>query len=216
MIFYLITVLWKVCLSEALEIESNETVLIKEDIEGDHGLEKYANMTNVDHFFLTILGIIVFFMQCGFGFLEAGAVRSKNTVNILIKNWLDMCLGAIAYWAVGFGLTWGEFGNGFCGGSYYFGVNVPDYLLSKFFFQFTFAATASTLVSGALAERCNFIAYLVYCNLITGTVTMNISWGLFKLYVSASSVILTGGLVSHLPIPKSFNLKLLLSVNFGL
>ena len=50
MIFYLITVLWKVCLSEALEIESNETVLIKENIEGDHGLEKYANMTNVDHF----------------------------------------------------------------------------------------------------------------------------------------------------------------------
>ena len=45
---------------------------------------------------------------------------------------------------------------------------MPKYLQSKFFFQFTFAATASTLVSGALAERCNFIAYLVYCNLITG------------------------------------------------
>ena len=48
------------------------------------------------------------------------------------------------------------------------GAQVPACLLSKFFFQFTFAATASTLVSGALAERCNFIAYLVYCNLITG------------------------------------------------
>ena len=166
--FRFLVVLWNVCQSEALKVEPNDTENVEEDNDDDHGLDKYAKMTNVDHFFLTILGIIVFFMQCGFGFLEAGAVRSKNTVNILIKNWLDMCLGAIAYWAVGFGLTWGEFGNGFCGGSYYFGINVPDYLMSKFFFQFTFAATASTLVSGALAERCNFIAYLVYCNLITG------------------------------------------------
>ena len=47
---------------------------------------------------------------------------------------------------------------------------MPPYLLSKFFFQFTFAATASTLVSGALAERCNFVAYLVYCSLITGVI----------------------------------------------
>ena len=103
-------------------------------------------MTNVDHFFLAVLGIIVFFMQCGFAFLEAGAVRSKNTVNILIKNWLDTCLGAIVYWAVGFGLTWGDGGNSFCGTSHFFGIGVTNYDLSKFFFQFTFAATASTLV----------------------------------------------------------------------
>ena len=107
-------------------------------------------------------------MQCGFAFLEAGAVRSKNTVNILIKNWLDTCLGAIVYWAIGFGLTWGDGENPFCGTSHFLGIGVTNYDLSKFFFQFTFAATASTLVSGALAERCNFIAYLVYCNLITG------------------------------------------------
>ena len=114
--------------------------------------------------------------------------RSKNTVNILIKNWLDMCLGAIVYWALGFGLTWGEDVAGFrsriqkfsfspdmehlnfSGSSFFIGVCVPPHLLSKFFFQFTFAATASTLVSGALAERCNFIAYLVYCVLITGVI----------------------------------------------
>lgn len=110
-------------------------------------------------------------------------------MNILIKNWLDMCLGAIVYWALGFGLTWGEdvagircFTDGdmthdvvsnlhsFSGSSYFIGLSVPPYLLSKFFFQFTFAATASTLVSGALAERCNFVAYLVYCSLITGVI----------------------------------------------
>ena len=85
-------------------------------------------------------------MQCGFAFLEAGAVRSKNTVNILIKNWLDTCLGAIVYWAIGFGLTWGDGGNSFCGTSHFLGIGVTNYDLSKFFFQFTFAATASTLV----------------------------------------------------------------------
>ena len=110
--------------------------------------------TNVDHFFLAVLGIIVFFMQCGFAFLEAGAVRSKNTVNILIKNWLDTCLGAIVYWAIGFGLTWGDGGNFFCGTSHFLGIGVTNYDLSKFFFQFTFAATASTLVGdGSLIDK---------------------------------------------------------------
>ena len=71
-------------------------------------------------------------MQCGLAFLEAGAVQSKNTVNILIKNWMDTCLGAIVYWAFGFGLTWGvSTVSSFCGASFFFGVGVPDFLLSK-------------------------------------------------------------------------------------
>ena len=118
------------------------------------GEESDHKKTNVDHFFLAVLGIIVFFMQCGFAFLEAGAVRSKNTVNILIKNWLDTCLGAIVYWAIGFGLTWGDGGNFFCGTSHFLGIGVTNYDLSKFFFQFTFAATASTLVGdGSLIDK---------------------------------------------------------------
>lgn len=125
----------------------------------------------VDHFFLLIMSIIIFFMQCGFAFMEAGAVRSKNTVNILIKNWLDMCIGALVYWAVGFALTFGESRPGlarFMGTSYFFFFDMPAYKLSKWFFQFVFAATAATLVSGSLAERCNFYAYIVYSIMITG------------------------------------------------
>ena len=58
----------------------------------------------MDDFFRLSLSTTIFFMQCGFAFMEAGAVRSKNTVNILLKNWLDLCIGAIVFWAVGFAL----------------------------------------------------------------------------------------------------------------
>ncbi len=125
----------------------------------------------IDHFFLLIMSIIIFFMQCGFAFMEAGAVRSKNTVNILIKNWLDMCIGALVYWAVGFAITFGGSTptlSPVMGTSYFFFIDMPAYKLSKWFFQFVFAATAATLVSGSLAERCNFIAYIVYSVMITG------------------------------------------------
>ena len=52
----------------------------------------------MDAFFRLSLSTTIFFMQCGFAFMEAGAVRSKNTVNILIKNWLDLCIGAVVFW----------------------------------------------------------------------------------------------------------------------
>ena len=58
----------------------------------------------MDDFFRLSLSTTIFFMQCGFAFMEAGAVRSKNTVNILLKNWLDLCIGAIVFWAIGFAL----------------------------------------------------------------------------------------------------------------
>ena len=62
---------------------------------------------NVDGFSNLVLGLIIFLMQCGFAFLEAGSVRTKNTVNILIKNMLDCLLGSLAYWAIGWGLAEG-------------------------------------------------------------------------------------------------------------
>lgn len=125
---------------------------------------------NQDQFFLIVIAIIIFFMQCGFAFLEAGSVRSKNTVNILIKNILDAFIGGVSYWAIGWGLAYGGGGNPFCGGSEFFGYHLAHGLYAKWFFQFVFAATAATIVSGAIAERCQFGAYFVYSTLVTGWV----------------------------------------------
>ncbi|XP_014662261.1 PREDICTED: putative ammonium transporter 1 [Priapulus caudatus] len=125
---------------------------------------------NTDIFFILINAMFVFFMQCGFAFLECGAVRSKNTTNILIKNMVDVFVAGICYWAVGYSFAFGE-GNSFIGHTYFFsGLNGmipnPDYAL--WLWHFVFAATAATIVSGAVAERCTFEAYLVYSSLITG------------------------------------------------
>jgi len=126
--------------------------------------------TNVDHFFLIVIAVIIFFMQGGFAFLEAGSVRSKNTVNILIKNILDAFIGGVSYWAIGWGLAYGAGGNDFCGGSEFFNFQLSYDLYPKWLFQFVFAATAATIVSGAIAERCQFGAYFMYSILLTAWV----------------------------------------------
>ncbi|CAL4102206.1 unnamed protein product, partial [Meganyctiphanes norvegica] len=124
---------------------------------------------NMDVFFLIIIGMLIFFMQGGFALLEAGAVRSKNTTNILIKNILDVFIGGFAYWIVGFPLAYGE-GNHFIGYSGWMSIGLEPEHLAFWFFQFVFAATTATIVSGALAERCGFGAYLVYSAVLTGFV----------------------------------------------
>merc|ERR1711936_329124 len=126
--------------------------------------------SEIDKFFLIVMAIVIFFMQCGFAFLEAGSVRSKNTVNILIKNMLDAFIGGVSYWAIGWGLAYGDGGNPFCGGSQYFNYQLPYDQYPKWFFQFVFAATAATIVSGAIAERCQFFAYFAYSIILTGWV----------------------------------------------
>ena len=125
---------------------------------------------NTDAFFLIVIGMIIFLMQCGFAFLEAGSVRTKNTVNILIKNMLDALIGGVSYWAIGWAIAYGPGGNGFIGGSEFFSVGMEYSSYPKWFFQFVFAATAATIVSGTIAERCQFVAYFVYSILITGWV----------------------------------------------
>ncbi|XP_071509117.1 putative ammonium transporter 1 [Diadema antillarum] len=129
-----------------------------------------ALKTNADHFFLLVMSCIIFLMQAGFAFLEAGSVRAKNTTNILLKNVLDVCIGAVAYWAVGYAFAFGGQANAFIGYRYFFFENFPSELYSHFFFHFVFAATAATIVSGAMAERTEFGAYLIYSSAITGII----------------------------------------------
>jgi len=146
--------------------KQNET----EELKGNFSKEIEILKAESDQFFLIVISIIIFFMQCGFAFLEAGAVRTKNTVNILIKNMLDAFIGGVSYWAIGWGLAYGEDGNLFCGGSQFFNYQLPHDQYPKWFFQFVFAATAATIVSGAIAERCQFFAYFMYSIIITGWV----------------------------------------------
>ena len=117
--------------------------------------------TAVDCFWLFFGGVLVFFMQTGFTMVEAGFTRSKNTGNIIMKNIVDFMFGSIIYWFIGYGLMYGE-GNGFIGipfGDMFMngmaGAENMDY--TALFFQTVFCATSATIVSGAMAERTNFI-----------------------------------------------------------
>ena len=94
--------------------------------------------------------------------------RTKNTVNILIKNMLDALIGGVSYWAIGWAVAYGPGGNGFIRGSNFFSYGMEYSSYPSWFFQFVFAATAATIVSGAIAERCQFAAYFAYSILITG------------------------------------------------
>src|SRR5690606_24802852 len=135
--------------------------------------------TAVDTGWLMLAAILVFLMQVGFAMVEAGFVRAKNVTNILMKNILDCSMGAIAFWAVGFGIAYGVSGdssNGLVGDGNFFLSGFDDY--ATWIFQFAFAATAATIVSGAMAERTKFSAYLFYTVFITAVIyPVVIHWG---------------------------------------
>ena len=103
----------------------------------------------------------------GFGLLEAGSVAGKNEVNIMVKNAIDVIFGGLSYWMFGFGLSFGtDYGsNPFCGVGYFF-VDSSDedmgILFSTFVFQMSFATTATTIVSGAMAERTKLTSYVIF------------------------------------------------------
>ncbi|MQC18020.1 MAG: ammonium transporter [Chloroflexi bacterium] len=135
--------------------------------------ESIADLTSaIDTGWLLVTGTLVLFMQAGFAMVEAGFVRTKNVTNILMKNVLDASMGSLGYWAVGWGLAYGVDSAGEAGGFFgmgnFFLNDFDDY--ASFFFQFAFAATAATIVSGAMAERTRFAGYLVYSILITAVV----------------------------------------------
>lgn len=121
----------------------------------------------VDNVWVLVAAILVMFMQPGFALVEAGFTRAKNTANIVMKNFMDFSVGALVYWAVGFGLAYGGSTIGGLIGYGEFFFNNPDRSL-EWIFQVVFAATAATIVSGAMAERTKFSAYLLYTPFITG------------------------------------------------
>ncbi|MBN2636222.1 MAG: ammonium transporter [Prolixibacteraceae bacterium] len=125
----------------------------------------------IDNMWLLIAAFLVMFMQPGFAMVEAGFTRSKNTANILMKNLMDYAIGSLLYWTIGFTIMYGDSIGGFIGMpdlffmSDGFGDNYSDY--ADLFFQTVFAATAATIVSGAMAERTEFKAYLIFSIVIT-------------------------------------------------
>ena len=151
---------------------------------------------------------LVFFMQAGFCMVETGFTRAKNAGNIIMKNLMDFCLGTIMFIALGFGLMMSE--------NYLFGfMGVPSFQIftdyanfpwSIFIFNLVFCATAATIVSGAMAERTKFSAYLIYSAIISAIVypieagwVWNAQGWLFKLGFidfAGSAVIHTVGGVS--------------------
>ena len=122
-------------------------------------------INGLDTVWVLIAAMLVFFMQPGFALVEAGFTRSKNTANILMKNFVDFMVGSVLFWFIGFGLMHGE-GNGFIGGLHLFDIDFyPDSNVPKeafFIFQTVFCATAATIVSGAMAERTKFSMYMIF------------------------------------------------------
>ncbi len=125
---------------------------------------------SLDTVWMLLAAMLVFWMQPGFALCEAGFTRSKNTVNILMKNFVDFMLGSLLFFFVGFGFMFGSDGAGFIGApnwgdlSFYKGeLPVEGFLI----FETVFCATAATIVSGAMAERTKFSMYLIYSAVIS-------------------------------------------------
>jgi len=146
-------------------------------------------ISSLDTVWTLLAAMLVFFMQPGFALVEAGLTRSKNTANILMKNFCDYMCGSVLYWIIGFGIMF----HGYDLASFFFHGNILDAdgiwrmaadstIPAETFlmFQTVFAATTATIVSGAMAERTKFSMYLVYSIFISALiypVEGSWSWG---------------------------------------
>jgi len=133
----------------------------------DAAVESTTTAINGDLGMLWMLlsGILVFFMQAGFTLVESGMTRSKNAVNIAMKNLLDICVGSLTYWFVGYSLMYGDTTNGWFFWSGLFQGEGAD-----LFFQTMFAATAATIVSGAIAGRTKYSTYIIFSIVMTAVI----------------------------------------------
>jgi Amt family ammonium transporter len=151
---------------------------------------------SLDVVWLFIGSILVFIMQAGFALVETGLTRAKNATNITMKNVMDFCFGAIVYWALGWGFMYGKDAlGGLIGTDQFFyspmEVNIDNGNFFKtWFFQVVFAATAATIVSGAMAERTQFKSYLIYTCFISAFI-----------YPISGHWVWGGGWLANLPTP---------------
>ncbi|KMZ69380.1 Ammonium transporter 1 member 3 [Zostera marina] len=127
----------------------------------------------IDTTYLLFSAYLVFAMQLGFAMLCAGSVRSKNTMNILLTNVLDAAIGSIFYYLFGYAFAFGGPSNGFIG-KQFFGLKeigtIDGFDYSNFLFQWAFAIAAAGITSGSIAERTQFVSYLIYSSFLTGFV----------------------------------------------
>ncbi|XP_043506090.1 putative ammonium transporter 3 [Polistes fuscatus] len=141
------------------------------------------NLTQEDSNWIVTSSFIIFTMQTGFGMLESGCVSLKNEVNIMMKNVVDIVLGGLTYWLFGFGISFGlnKPTNPFAGSGGFLidppvGSELMGPICAAFLFQLSFATTSTTIVSGAMAERCNFKAYCLFSFLNTIVYCIPAGW----------------------------------------
>ncbi|MGB0114349.1 MAG: ammonium transporter [Ilumatobacteraceae bacterium] len=142
----------------------------------------------LDNIWVLIAAVLVIFMQAGFALVEAGLTRAKSVANIMMKNMMDFCVGVLAFAAFGYAIAFGT-GNDFIGtNGWFLGSDIADNYLAEssltnmtfFIFQVAFAATAATIVSGAMAERTKFRSYIIYSFFLTALVypiIVHWTWG---------------------------------------
>jgi Amt family ammonium transporter len=177
----------------------------------------------VDNLWLVIAGALVFLMQAGFAFVEAGLTRAKNLANIMAKNLADMAIGVTMFFVVGYTIAYGSGGSDWLGGfgDLFFQESAdPEVLFdlgagltpaTNFFFQVVFAATAVTIASGAMAERTKFTTYLMFAAVMTAIiypVVVHWTWGggliaqmsigdaVYSDFAGSAVVHLTGGIAA--------------------
>lgn len=129
-----------------------------------------APQVNLDIVWMIIAGVLVFLMQAGFGLLESGMSRTKNAVNVIMKNYIDVCVGSLIFFALGYGLMFGTNVTGWIGTDHFLFELTADSELGFIFFQTMFAATAVTIASGAMAERTRFPGYILGAVFITAII----------------------------------------------
>ena len=128
--------------------------------------EAITLISGLDTVWVLIAAFLVFLMHSGFAMLEAGFTQAKNAVNIILKNFVGVSAGTIAFFVCGYALMFGA-GNAYFGKEYFMlsgidSVSETIPTLAYFLFQAMFAATAATIVSGAVAERTKFAAYIIF------------------------------------------------------